>query len=199
MTSANGQKTPPADNKAICLLTKAYDFAARAHADQRRKGKGDIPYINHPCTVAMLAAEVLDKNDFEAVAAAVLHDVVEDCDVAAAEIEAEFGPRVASIVTELTDAPEWQKLPMPERKVKQAEKLTKGSREARIIKIADQTSNIRDLLTAVGVWSPARNQDYLEGARIVVDACRGVAPALEAAFDEAARAFEAVIEKELSK
>lgn len=178
------------------LLTRAYDLAARAHAKQRRKGTEDIPYVNHVCAVAAMTAEALGKDDPEAVAAAVLHDVVEDTSVTEAEIAAQFGARVASFIAELTDAPAWTELSMPERKAKQAEKMARATQEARIIKIADQTSNVSDRSKTASAWSRERNLAYLAGAQRVVDACRGVAPRLEAAFDEAAKEYGAAIEKD---
>lgn len=181
---------------SILLLTQAYDLAARAHASQRRTGFGDIPYINHPCAVAALAAGVLPEGDFEAIAAAVLHDVLEDTEVTAAELTAQFGPRVASFVGELTDALTWLDLPMPDRKEKQAEKMARASVEARIIKIADQTSNIRDLCASFDAWPREHHLAYLAGTQRVVDACRGVAPALETAFDQAAKDFREAINRE---
>lgn len=182
----------------MILLTRAYNLAALAHTKQRYKGVDDIPYVNHVCAVAALVAEALEEDDPEAVAAAVLHDVVEDSDVTHVEIATQFGGRVASLVAELTDAPDWPQLTMPERKVKQAEKMAGATREARIIKIADQTSNIQGRAANTALWTRERNLDYLTGARRVVDACRGVAPGLEAVFDEAAKEFSAAIEKETS-
>lgn len=196
MTSDNERIASGHPANATVLLARAYELAARSHANQRRKGPDDIPYVNHVCAVALLAAEAFGKDDPEAIAAAVLHDVVEDSDITEDEITAQFGARVSSIVAELTDAPGLAELTMPERKTKQAEKMARATPEARVIKIADQTSNLRDRTNCVILWSRERNLDYLAGARRVVDACRGVAPSLEAAFDEVAKDYGAAIAKE---
>lgn len=132
--------------------------------------------------------------DAELLAAAVLHDVVEDTDVTDADLAERFGKRTAAIVAELTDAPEWAELSTSERKARQAKKMATASDAARIIKIADQISNIRDLTTDLNVWPRGRHVTYLASARRVVEACRGVAPGLEAAFDDAARYYEAKVE-----
>ena len=196
MTSEGDQKNGRDGASAIVMLTRAYQLAARAHAKQRRKGTDDIPYVNHVCAVAALVAEAIGDDDPETVVAAVLHDVVEDSDTTEEEIAAQFGGRVASLVAGLTDAPDWTELSMPERKVKQAEKMSKAAREVRIIKIADQTSNVSDRSNTVHCWSRERNLAYLTGTQRVVDACRGVAPSLEALFDEAAGKYNAAIDKE---
>ena len=84
------------------LVERARQFAAEAHAaihHVRRYSKE--PYIVHPRAVAALVAQVTD--DAEVLAAAWLHDVVEDTPVELPQIEAEFGPRVARLVSDLTD------------------------------------------------------------------------------------------------
>lgn len=81
--------------KGNMLLDKAICFAARAHAGQVRKGT-TTPYIFHPLEAATICATITD--DEEVLAAAVLHDVVEDTDTTIGQVEAEFGPRVAALV-----------------------------------------------------------------------------------------------------
>ena len=91
----------PADRLGI--VRHAYDFAAEAHEGQvRRSGE---PFIEHPLQTALYLADL--KLDANALAAALLHDVVEDCDVCLDEIESEFGKEVAVMVdgvTKLTKA-----------------------------------------------------------------------------------------------
>lgn len=87
------------------LIEDVETFAAAAHAGQ--VDKAGQPYINHPRRVAAaVAAAGLDE---EAVAAAWLHDVVEDCDVTLDEIEVRFGPQVAHLVGLLTRIPDMDK------------------------------------------------------------------------------------------
>ncbi|KAA9008192.1 HD domain-containing protein [Histidinibacterium aquaticum] len=170
--------SPSGDLEAV---TRAALLAARAHADQTRKGRRGIPYINHPLEVAHLVAE--DGAATETVIAALLHDVVEDSATALPDIERDFGRPVAELVEALTDAPAWEELPRPERKRLQAGHMPEAPSEARRIKIADQLSNLRDIAREPEAWSPDDAATYIDGAEHVVAACRGVSPGLEAAFD----------------
>ena len=86
----------------IVAIMRAADFAARKHANHRRQGEGAEPYLNHLIEVATLVAEATDRHP-DAVIAALSHDAVEDQDVTNAEIADLFGPRVASLVAEVTD------------------------------------------------------------------------------------------------
>jgi (p)ppGpp synthase/HD superfamily hydrolase len=81
------------------LVSRALSFARRAHAGQIRKGDG-TPYIDHPVEVARLLYE--QGFGDAVIAAALLHDVVEDCGVSAPELEERFGPEVAALVATLT-------------------------------------------------------------------------------------------------
>ena len=77
------------------MLDEAIEFATRAHSGQMRKGTS-IPYILHPLEAAAICATV--TTDPEVLAAAVLHDVVEDTDATVDQVAAKFGPRVAALV-----------------------------------------------------------------------------------------------------
>jgi (p)ppGpp synthase/HD superfamily hydrolase len=81
------------------LVAAALEFAGKAHAGQTRKGDGS-PYIVHPIEVARLVYEAGFRETV--VAAALLHDVVEDCGVSVAELEELFGAEVAALVATLT-------------------------------------------------------------------------------------------------
>ena len=167
----------------VTRVTRAAHLAARSHARQRRKG-GDVPYINHPLEVAEMVAEAGGSED--EVVAALLHDVVEDSEVTLDEIATAFGPEVARLVEAVTDDPEWQDLPRPERKRRQAAHVAGESAGVKRIKLADQTSNIRDIVRLPDAWAAGEAEQYLEGAELVVAACRGTDPMLETAFDAAA-------------
>lgn len=78
------------------ILDKAIEFATQAHAGQVRKGTS-VPYILHPLETAAICATVTD--DLEILAAAVLHDVVEDTNTTIDNIEQQFGDRVAMLVS----------------------------------------------------------------------------------------------------
>jgi len=82
----------------VALVKAAYEFAAKAHQGQVRK-TGE-PYLEHPLATAMILAEF--HLDAETLAAALLHDVPEDCGVSLDEIEADFGPQVVKLVDGVT-------------------------------------------------------------------------------------------------
>lgn len=190
MTDAPGfaGDAPPEGCDPVLIL-RAAALAARAHAGQVRKGSGALPYVLHPLAVATMLAEA--GADPDTVLAGILHDVIEDSDVTEAEIAREFGPRVAGLVAEVSDPPDWAGLPRPERKARQARHLAHASAAARMIKIADQTSNLTDLAQDPAGMTPAEHAEYREGAVGVVAACRGVSLGLEARFDAARHAHEA--------
>jgi (p)ppGpp synthase/HD superfamily hydrolase len=77
------------DNKIFSfmeLFTKSLVFASDKHKTQRRKNAGDVPYINHPLEVAHILS-LAGVKDYEILAAAVLHDTVEDTDTSPEELE----------------------------------------------------------------------------------------------------------------
>lgn len=172
-------------------ITLAYEVAARAHAGQTRKGRSGIPYVNHVVEVARMVAAAGAKEDV--VIAAVLHDVVEDSALGVADVEREFGPAVAGLVEALTDEPAWAGRPGVERKRRQAERMPSAPAAARMIKVADQTSNLHDLSREPGAWDANEARDYVEAATAVVAVCRGVSPELDARFDEALAAVSAAL------
>src|SRR5262245_49269024 len=115
------------------LIIKASIFARKAHEGQVRKYSG-LPYIQHPARVAGEAA-LLDGADEEDVAAAWLHDVVEDTTVTLQAIREDFGDRVADLVDWLTNPKKMDGENRAARKAKVAAKLAKAPREAKRIKM----------------------------------------------------------------
>lgn len=119
---------------------RAVTFAATAHQGQVRRD-GGTPYIAHPLRVAMTVAVTFGVRDDETLAAAVLHDVIEDCAVDYDEIAAAFTQRIADIVAALSkDA----RLPESKREVAYDRQLADGPIEARLIKLADVADNLAD-------------------------------------------------------
>src|ERR1700730_9147576 len=103
-------------------------------------------------------------------------------------VPSEFGQHVADIVIEVTDD---KTLPKDERKRRQIEAAPKKSREAKLIKLADKTSNLRTIARSPAAdWSVERRLEYIEWAKAVVAGLRGISPWLEQQFDEAAVAAE---------
>lgn len=159
-------------------------MAARWHVDQRRKGIAAEPYINHLLEVASLVTEATGGADLDVVIAALLHDAVEDQGITPETIAAEFGQHVADIVMEVSDDKTLRK---DERKRRQVENAGKKSREAKLIKLADKTSNLRTIaISPAADWSVERRLEYVEWAKAVVAGLRGTSPWLEGQFDEAA-------------
>lgn len=127
----------------MTLVTQAAIFAAQAHDGMLRKGS-KIPYIAHPMEAAAIAATVTD--DPHVLAAALLHDVMEDCGVMYEELLARFGRRVADLVREDSQcqrAPGGNRASWCVRKREAVARLAASGREAKIIVLADKLSNIR--------------------------------------------------------
>jgi guanosine-3',5'-bis(diphosphate) 3'-pyrophosphohydrolase len=165
------------------LLLKALSFAAYKHRHQRRKGVRQIPYINHPIALADLLVRTAKIRDPKIIAVALLHDTVEDTCTTPDEIKAEFGSTISNLVAELTDD---KTLPDEERKRRQIEHASSLSPRARLVKLADKTCNLRDIVHDPPVkWSLERKQQYFDWAKSVVDRIRGTSVELEKAFDEA--------------
>ena len=176
----------------MLTLVRAYHFAALRHVEQRRKGDAAEPYINHLTEVAELVARATEAADPQIIVAAVLHDTVEDTEATFADLEAQFGARVAGLVREVTDD---KSLTKETRKALQIEHAAHASRAAQIIKLADKTSNVRSMAASPPKgWSDERRLAYVDWAARVVDACRPAAPWLAEQFDiAAARAREDLI------
>lgn len=120
------------------LLDRAIAFAVRAHAGTERRGKG-FPYIVHPLEAMAIVSTITP--DQELLAAAVLHDTVEDTDVTIEDIRAEFGDRVASLVkidSVGDDEGTWH-----ERKQKAIDRIANAPRDAKIVALGDKLSNMR--------------------------------------------------------
>ena len=114
-------------------------------------------------------------------AAALLHDTLEDTETSYEELRGQFGEEIADVVVEVTDT-KWLK--SAARKRLQISKASHSSAQARAVKIADKISNVRDILANPPAgWSLARKQEYFDWARAVVDEVRGAHPELERRFD----------------
>jgi len=167
----------------ISNVLQALAFAAHKHRDQRRKDIEASPYINHPIAVAEILAREGGVSDINILAAAILHDTVEDTECTFEELEDEFGADVANLVREVTDD---KTLPKLERKALQVEHARSASPAAKQIKIADKVSNIRDITSSPPAdWPLARRTEYVDWAVQVVAGCLGVNAELDSVFAEA--------------
>jgi len=183
MPYAPGFVTPPTAVSDVEIVIRAAAFAAHKHRDQRRKDAGATPYINHPLGLARILTAEGGVTDVATICAALLHDTIEDTETTPAELEAQFGAEVRAIVEEVTDD---KRLPKSERKRLQIEHAPHISDKAKLVKLADKISNLRDVAHAPPRgWPLERRQEYFDWARRVIDGLRGVHPGLERAFDAA--------------
>lgn len=131
-------------DETISLMDRAIIFATRAHSGTYRKGT-NVPYIVHPIEAAAIVATITDDPDM--IAAAVLHDVVEDTDTTVDEIRFFFNDHIAKLV-EAESENKRRDLPPQEtwmlRKRETVEFLkTRADREAKVLALADKLSNLR--------------------------------------------------------
>ena len=125
------------------LLDRALIFAIRSHVGQERRGKG-FPYIVHPMEAVSIVATM--TSDQEMLAAAALHDTVEDTGVTVDQLREEFGNRVAHLVEEesdkfiegMSEAESWHT-----RKQMAIDRLAAASRDAKVVALGDKLSNMR--------------------------------------------------------
>ena len=142
--------------KKSTIIQNAAEFAEKAHAGQtRRNGE---PYYNHVHRVALLASELTD--DEEIVAAAYLHDTMEDCGTRVEELDTLFGSRVAGMVQELTNNEAMlEELGKEEYMVR---KLSAMSSDALLVKLCDTLNNMTETDRAKQAGTYARIQQRLQ-------------------------------------
>jgi hypothetical protein len=159
----------------MSIIIQAAQFAAKAHHGQLRKWT-HRPYIEHPGRVAA-AVTLLPGVSDEVIAAAWLHDVLEDCEVSTGELLDEFGRRdITNLVHELTNVSKQLRvtghdgiLPRAERKRLDRERIAKCSDWARRIKVIDRIDNLGELdHAAAGKFAKL----YLEESKLLSDAIR---------------------------
>jgi guanosine-3',5'-bis(diphosphate) 3'-pyrophosphohydrolase len=116
------------------------------------------------------------------IAAALLHDTIEDTKTTARELRGLFGKQVAGIVGEVTDD---KRLPNERRKELQIEHAVYLSKGAKLVKLADKICNLRDILASSPKgWSIDRKREYFDWAKKVINQIRGTNPKLGTRFDQ---------------
>ena len=188
----NPPESTPIDTKVMSAsFLKALTFAAEKHRNQRRKDTSQTPYINHPIQVANILLNEAQVTDEVVLMAALLHDTVEDTDTTFDELEQHFGKTVRDIVAEVTDD---KSLPKAVRKQYQIDHAPHLSDRAKLVKLADKISNVRDTATSPPAgWPQTRIDEYLEWGKAVIAPMRGTHTQLEALFDQAYRAGKAAV------
>ena len=128
------------------LITHALQFASTAHEGHLRKGS-NMPYILHPMEVAVIAASI--TSDYNVIAAALLHDVVEDTGVKLDDIRTIFGARVAELVNAESEDKRADKPPESTWRTRKEEAISLlnecNDRDVKIICLCDKLSNVRSM------------------------------------------------------
>ncbi len=146
-------------------IDRAVVFAVKAHQGEPRKGK-TIPYIIHLMEAAAIVAGMTD--DFQIIAAALLHDSIEDTDVTFEELEAEFGSRVAALVAALTEKKRPELPPEETWRLRKQETIDSLNKErdvaVKMLAVGDKLSNMRAIYRdhlALGdqLWQPFHEKD----------------------------------------
>lgn len=154
--------------KNYCLLDRAIIFATEAHAGVNRKGK-ERPYIIHPLDVMTIAATITD--DQNVLAAAVLHDTMEDAGVTKAEIQSLFGERVAELVASESENKREGQAAESTWRIRKGETLqhlrSVNDRDVKLICLGDKLANIREIsrdYAALGdkLWERFNQKDKKE-------------------------------------
>jgi len=173
--------TKPTSAYNTGLLLKALAFAAHKHRDQRRKDVEASPYINHPIALAVVLCNEGGVTDENVLCAALLHDTVEDTKTTLEELTENFGNIISGIVMEVTDDKNIEKA---DRKRLQIEHAAHSSHQAKLVKLADKISNLRDIVASPpDGWDLKRKQEYFDWAKKVIDQVRGTNADLERIFD----------------
>ena len=126
-------------------IEKAIIFATKAHAGTCRKGK-DKPYILHPIEAMEIVMHFTEDEDI--LAAAVLHDTVEDTSVTIERLEKEFGPRVAALVSSVSEDKKRERSSestWKERKEETVSQLMNASYDTKLLCLGDKLSNLREM------------------------------------------------------
>lgn len=140
------------------MINKALLYAYNCHLGQIRKGTS-FPYIIHPLEAMIIASRMTTDDDI--ICAALLHDVMEDCDVTSIELSNLFNVRIAELVLCVTDKNIY---PWKKRKEVLLETVNNSSNDVKIVFLADKLSNLRsihhDILeTGDCVWKKFPNRN----------------------------------------
>ena len=153
------------------LVSEAIIFATKAHDGMRRKN-GDAPYILHPMEAAVIVGTITDDQNL--IAAAALHDVVEDAGISIEEIEENFGKRVRELVSSETEDKRANRPPVDTWRLRKEESLSvlKNTEDigVLIVWLGDKLANIRSVyrdwkVEGDAVWQRFNQKDIKEQER----------------------------------
>lgn len=167
---------------SMSFITKqAEDFAREKHAHLFRPNRARQPIVEHLAEVAYLVENAGGSDN--GIAAAWLHDVVEDTETTIQDIEVLFGKDISLLVDGLTDPPHFSGLPLSQRKPMQAERLLAKSSEIKLVKLCDQISNVSIVYVDPPIdWAEEKSLSYVTGAKLIADVCLGICEELDKKF-----------------
>ncbi len=151
--------------KKLNIIERAMDFAEEHHRGQKRKYTGE-PYIVHPFAVAGLVRSVTSREDV--IAAALLHDTVEDTFATLEDVEYNFGPGVTFLVEMVTDVSRPGDGNRTKRKQMDLEHIARACPAAKTIKLADLIDNTKSIVA----YDPKFAAIYLEEKRRLLEVLR---------------------------
>ncbi len=183
MTAPTNQGQPAGDE----LWQLACAFAARAHAGQLRKDRA-TPYFTHAARVALTLRHTFGFADPVALAAALLHDTIEDTPVDYDDVAHRFGNEIADIVAALTKN---MILPESTREADYDQRLAQADWRARLIKLADVYDNLCDMHTSIRADAQEARARHLTRCARAIDLAKPDATA----HPETARAIEIVSQR----
>lgn len=126
-------------------IERAIALALRAHEAQVRKGDGQLPYVVHPVTVALILSRY--TGDEDTIIAGLLHDTLEDTLVTAEEIALAFGEKVRDMVLDVTE-PDLPNLSWETRKARYLRRLQTAPRPSLLVAGADKVANLISMIAA---------------------------------------------------
>ena len=181
-TAVRSKRTKPSHKPdAARLFQDAVAFAARAHRHQIRKD-GRTPYVSHVVRVALTVTQVFGCDDPVVLAAALLHDTIEDTTTDYDDLAERFGAEVAGCVAALTKN---MTLPEEEREREYDERLARADWRVRLVKLADTYDNFCDVETSLkGVPGHEKHKAYKKCLRAIALAAKDNEPAVRAAVAE---------------
>lgn len=165
------------------IILAALGFAAHKHRHQRKPDVEPSTSFAQPIQLAYVLGIEGNITDEQVIAAAILHDTIEETETTNEELRQHFGLTIAEIVEEVTND---RSTSIQQRKLRQLEQAPQFSRRAKLIKLAERICDLRDMAdNPLPDRTIGQIQDYFDWSKEVVDCMRGISPTLEVAFDEA--------------
>jgi guanosine-3',5'-bis(diphosphate) 3'-pyrophosphohydrolase len=164
------------------IILAALGFAAHKRRRQSKNDATAATDITQPIQIAHVLGVEGNIADEQVIAAAILHDTIEDTETTNEELRQQFGLTIAEVVEEVTKDTSMSAQELKRHQLEQAPRI---SRRAKLIQLAEKICDLRDMADNPPPDLTTRQiQDYFDWSKEVVDCMRGISPSLEAAFDE---------------